>query len=725
MYRICILLLVCFAGSLTGQETRADWLRKLKTAPEDTAKTTLYGKLAVGYVGVNFDSAWYYAQTGLALAKKLEDPSAIARLYNTNSSVCFGMGQFAPGKAYADSALAIALEENDEKVLGNAYLNVGHYYRTEQQPDSAIHFYKLSLDLKIRQKDSVGMGAAYNSIGFCTYSKGDISGALDYYYKSVEIREALNDKKGLANAYLNIAFVHLDRHDTKPALDALGKSHQLFTELGIPQSVANVCNAYGIAFVNDSNYVPARRYYEESLSIRTQLGDSAGMAECYTNIGNIYNLQHMHDSAFMYYRKTIAFLDMVSADHAVSFLANYATSAAQIGKLDSAQWAIMYAKSITSQNAQPDLRISLYGALATYYEAIGKLDSALYYSTSYYQLRDSVYRSESTKALGEMETKYQTTKKQKAIDDLTALQKQKDLQLLSLSVGAGLLVLLAGFVIYGSIQRKKTNRLLEKQNHEISVKNKDITDSITYARRIQQSVLPDERILFDNVGDAFIHYQPRDIVSGDFYWFRKEGSRLYVACADCTGHGVPGALVSVIGVNLLGQIIDSEKNISTGHLLDQLHRRMFVALNKDSEARGSKDGMDIAVICIDKQTKQVEFSGASRSILRVSSSGAEQIKGNRFSIGGVHEVHETDMFTTAVLPLMSGDAYYLFTDGFADQFGGPQNKKFMSRQLSDLLYAHSRLPMNEQQQKLEETFRQWKGMHEQVDDVLIIGMRIG
>lgn len=719
-----LIAFIFFFTGLSAQETRADLIRQLKTAPVDTAKVNLYGKIAYAYVGINFDSAIDYAQQGLVLAKQLDDDLAAGRMYNATSSILFNMGQFAEGKAYADSAVVIAQAESDNKLLSNAYINMGNYYRTRNNVDSAIYFYSQSLRLKEPLNDSLGLSACYNSLGFCYYQQGNVKSALDYYYKAVAIRDALGDKKGLANTYLNISFIHMDRGENLPALETLDKSYALYTELGNTQSIANVANAYGIVYMTDKDYPNALMWYGKSLELRAQLGDSAGMAESYNNIGNIYNVLNKHDSAFFYYRQTIALLDKATPDAQVTFLANYATSAAILGKTDSALWALSLAEEITKQDYRPDLLISLYGGKSTYYEAIGKFDSALIYLRLTHHLSDSVYRADNLKALGEMETKYQTTKKQKEIDDLTAAQKQKNLQLLSLSIGIGLLVILIGYVIYGSIQRKKTNRLLAAQNLEISEKNKDITDSITYARRIQRSVLPDENVLFSNVSDAFIMYQPRDIVSGDFYWFRKEGSRLYVACADCTGHGVPGALVSVIGVNLLEQIVTAQKSISTGELLDQLHRMMYVALHKDSLARGSSDGMDIGVLCIDTTANKVEFSGASRPMFHYTNESLVQVKGERYSIGGVREIETASMFTTNSFALQKGDAFYLFTDGYADQFGGPDGKKFMSKKFYDLVASNAKADMKNQQSALDRSFKNWKGSNAQVDDVLVIGVRV-
>lgn len=722
-FPVTLLFIFLFASAI-AQESRADLIRKLKTAPEDTAKVNIYGKIALAYVGINFDSAIDYAQQGLTLAKKLDDDPAVGRMYNANASVLIQMGLFTESKAYADSSVAIAKAENDNKLLSNAYINIGNFYRTRNNIDSAIYFYSQSLALKEPLNDSIGLSACYNSLGFCNYQQGNVKSALDYYYKAVAIRDALGDKKGLANTYLNISFIHMDRGETKPALETLDKSYHLYTELGNTQSIANVSNAYGIVYMTDKDYPNALKWYGLSLELRSQLGDSAGMAESYNNIGNIYNVQNKHDSAIIYYRKTIALLNYATPDAQVTFLANYSTSAATLGKTDSARWALSIAEEITKKDYRPDLLISLYGGKSTYYEVIGKFDSALYYVRLTYHLSDSVYRADNLKALGEMETKYQTTKKQKEIDDLTAAQKQKDLQLLSLSIGIGLMIILISYVIYGSIQRKKTNRLLALQNQEISEKNKDITDSITYARRIQQSVLPDEDVLFSNVIDAFIFYQPRDIVSGDFYWFRKEGSRLYVACADCTGHGVPGALVSVIGVNLLEQIVTAKKSISTGELLDQLHRMMYVALHKDSLARGSTDGMDIGVLCIDTAANKVEFSGASRPLFHYTGKTLTQVKGERYSIGGVREVESASMFKTNEFSLEKGDAFYLFTDGYADQFGGRDGKKFMSKKFFELIATNTDTEMKVQQTMLDRAFKSWKGSNAQVDDVLVIGVRV-
>lgn len=720
-FRVTILLIL-LSCNIAAQESIATLRTQLNSAQEDTAKVALYNKISKAYFGINNDSAVYFSNRSLTLALKIGNELYEGRARNVLALAYINSGKFEQALPELILARNIGESENDLPLQGSSNHNLGNVYRMLQSTDSAIYFYERGLTIRRMLNDSAGIASGLGGLGVCYYQKGDLKKSLDYYYMVVPIREAMHDKKGLATVYFNIALIHVDRKEKAPALEVLDKSFTLYSEIGNTQALASVCNTIGIVYVDDKNYSEGRKWYAKSLDMRIQANDSSGIAECYTNIGNIYTLEKKFDSAFVWYRRTLEYLAISDVVHQVNYLCNYAVAASALGKTDSARWAITQARGIVAIENRPDMVMSLYGTLSEYYEKSGQLDSALYFTRQYYALQDSTYRNESLKALGEMETKYETTKKQKAIDELIAEQKQKDLQILAALIGIGLLIVLGGIVIYGSIQRKKTNLLLASQNEEISIKNKDITDSINYARRIQQSVLSDENILFGNVNEAFLHYKPRDIVSGDFYWFRKEGSRLYVACADCTGHGVPGALVSVIGVNILNQILDADRAISTGAMLSHLHRMIIQALNKDINERDSKDGMDIGVLCFDSVAKTVEFSGASRPLYVFNGHILEQMKGDRFSIGGAKEVDDETGFATHEFPLVKGNKFYLSTDGFYDQFGGPNNKKFMSRQFFSLIADNAHLPLSQQLATLEKAFSKWKGNHEQVDDILVIGI---
>jgi serine phosphatase RsbU (regulator of sigma subunit) len=262
---------------------------------------------------------------------------------------------------------------------------------------------------------------------------------------------------------------------------------------------------------------------------------------------------------------------------------------------------------------------------------------------------------------------------------------------------------------------------IEAQKVDLETAYTGIQDSIHYSQRIQQAILPTSEDVRKIVPDSFVLFYPRDIVSGDFYWLAEREERRFIACVDCTGHGVPGALMSMIGNTLLNQII-LEKNITAPEeVLNSLHEGVRHALKQDAGG-DTRDGMDIALISLDKNNTELRYAGANRNLWIVRKGQLVDIKANKFPIAGIQE--DQRRFTGHTLPLQKGDCIYLSTDGYADQFGGPRGKKFMVKQLTNLLAGMRDLPMTEQRTVLEHKFNEWRGHNEQVDDVLVIGIRI-
>lgn len=262
---------------------------------------------------------------------------------------------------------------------------------------------------------------------------------------------------------------------------------------------------------------------------------------------------------------------------------------------------------------------------------------------------------------------------------------------------------------------------IEAQKVDLEMAYTGIQDSIHYSQRIQQAILPTPEDVRKIVPDSFVLFYPRDIVSGDFYWLAERDERRFIACVDCTGHGVPGALMSMIGNTLLNQII-LEKNITAPEeVLNSLHEGVRHALKQDAGG-DTRDGMDIALISLNKNNTELRYAGANRNLWIVRNAQLIDIKANKFPIAGIQE--DQRRFSGHTVPLQRGDCIYLSTDGYADQFGGPRGKKFMVRQLTNLLVGMHDLPMTEQRSILEHKFNEWRGHNEQVDDVLIIGIRI-
>lgn len=274
---------------------------------------------------------------------------------------------------------------------------------------------------------------------------------------------------------------------------------------------------------------------------------------------------------------------------------------------------------------------------------------------------------------------------------------------------------------YDITERKQAEKMLEKRNLELDQKNKDIIGSIEYARQIQQAILPYDKKLKELVPDAFIYYSPKDLVSGDFYWFHKKGDVVYVAAIDCTGHGVPGALMSVIANSLIRDIVIKRGVGSPAEILKLMDIELEEAMSKEGHV-ASSDGMDVALCRFNQSEGVVDFAGAFRPLVRVRNDELAEFKGQRYPIGFYYGVEKK--FENTRIPLEKGDAFYMFSDGYIDQFGGEKGKKFNKKRFKQLLLSVQEMNMEEQQSFLEYAFKNWKQDDEQVDDVLVMGIKV-
>ena len=271
------------------------------------------------------------------------------------------------------------------------------------------------------------------------------------------------------------------------------------------------------------------------------------------------------------------------------------------------------------------------------------------------------------------------------------------------------------------MEKERIAREVEKQRDQLSAMHKDLTDSIRYARKIQQALLPSDYYFHSQLPESFILYMPRDIVSGDFYWLNKKDDRIFFAVADCTGHGVPGAFMSMIGFEILDKIINDQGVIHPGEILNILNYGISNTFSRGEEDLLLKDGMDISFCTLDRKNKVLEFAGAFHTLYLIRGNKILEYKGDRVSVG-LGEEESGEQFTNHIIYLEEEDKIYLFTDGYVDQFGGPNGKKYMYRRFRHLLLSVHELPMSQQKQILYESFQYWQGDYKQVDDVLILGL---
>jgi len=268
------------------------------------------------------------------------------------------------------------------------------------------------------------------------------------------------------------------------------------------------------------------------------------------------------------------------------------------------------------------------------------------------------------------------------------------------------------------IIRQRT-REIEEQKHIVEEKNKEIIDSISYAQRLQQAILPSAKFIHENLHENFILYKPKDIVAGDFYWMQKVGDWVLFAACDCTGHGVPGAMVSVVGANSLNRCVNEFKLIEPAKILDKLTQLVEETFSQsESEVR---DGMDMSLCALNTKTLELKWAGANNPIWYLKNAELKEIKGDKQPIG---KYENRKPFTSHHLQMEKGDRIYLFTDGYADQFGGDKGKKFKYSQLKEMILHFGFSPLKEQHQKLDEIFENWRKNMEQTDDVCLWGVKI-
>ena len=373
-----------------------------------------------------------------------------------------------------------------------------------------------------------------------------------------------------------------------------------------------------------------------------------------------------------------------------------------------------------SKNSTVTLKSDVYKGLSNSYLAIGNFAQAHAYQSKHMLITDSINKENSNNRLLAMENAFKNEQSQLELDNLKNINKlqeaeieKQNTQKIAMAIGFFLMLLLAFFIFRSYKQKKKSNLLLEE-------KNKEITDSITYAKRIQNAILPSDTTVKEYLPNNFVLYLPKDIIAGDFYWLERKDDNILFAAADCTGHGVPGAMVSVVCNNALNRTVREYGLTNPAEILNKTREIVVQEFEKSDE--DVKDGMDISLCCLDLSGSYaiLQWAGANNPLWIIRKHELIEVKPNKQPIG------KTDnplSFTTHEIQLQKGDTIYVFTDGFADQFGGPKGKKFMYKPFKELLLSIQNKTMEEQKIVLEQHFENWRGSLEQVDDVCVIGVR--
>ncbi len=592
--------------------------------------------------------------------------------------------------------------------------------------DSAIHYGNIALAFSRKEGLKTNESNILISLGNAYLDKGNFGKALEHYIEADKLFESLKDERGMIQAAMNMGLVFDEQNLFDKALSQYNIALDHSKAAGNKKQYASCLNLLGGLYYDKDNFKDLK-YYEEALEINRYLKDIPKIMDCLNNTAVIYQERGNYSKAltnlktYLVYSKqmndqkgivtglhniALVYKDKKEYPNAISYLDSCIFTAKQIKDFD-------------------DLRES-YSTLYEIYKDENKLNKALECFELSAIAKDSLISQTQGNELIEMSTKYETEKKetqnQVLNQEITLKNVESSRQQIAIIL-IGVILIIVGIVAFILIKqnraKQRINQQLAEKNHIIEEQHKDITDSIQYSKRIQEAIMPSLHVWDEILPDSFVLYKPKDVLSGDFYWLEKSKDTIYFAACDCTGHGVPGAMVSVICSTGLNRAVKEFGLKDTGQILDKVRELVLETFEKSESS--VQDGMDISICAIKTKTIDLKWSGANNPLWYLDKGEAKEITANKQPIG---KVDDPAPFTTHTLQLNKEDIIYVFTDGYADQFGGPKGKKFKYKQLKELLIANSAKKMEEQKEILLNTFNAWKGNLEQVDDVCIIGVRV-
>jgi serine phosphatase RsbU (regulator of sigma subunit) len=625
------------------------------------------------------------------------------------------------------------LQQDALSYTGVVYYHKGYY-------DKALEYWERSLALSLELEDVVSEAELYNNIGVIYRSKGDNQAALSYFQKNLEIQEVLVDTLQMARSVSNIGniYYYMDI-DLQKAMQYYNRGLKLFESIGDLKSVAYLYNSIGCIEQKNEEFISAIESFEKGKEIFTRLKDDYGIAYTQNNLGSVYLEEGKYQQALKVSSEALKLFQTLGDQKTVASI--YTDIAEAYHRSD--QYAMSLsnyqkASKLYEELQTPSELYEVYKSISSVYESTGNTVEAFNFYKKYSELKDNVISKDYLEQVSDLETKYEAEKNRRALIEEKAIVQSQKAELLRKNIAikgiaAGLvLVLVFSALLFSQYrQKRRANLLLNKQNLEIKnqhdqikIQKKEITDSIEYASRIQNGLLPSERLLKSHLKDFFIYYRPRDIVSGDFYWYAKVGEKIVIIAADCTGHGVPGAFMSILSISYLNEVVSKDRITKPSDILETLRNYIICTLNqelRDGEELKTYDGIDMSVVTYTPSRKKLEFAGAYNPLYLIRHKQLFEYKADRMPVGLYSS--ESTTFNSQQIEIKDDDQIYLFSDGIPDQFGGPNNKKFMVRKFKNLLVKNADKSLLAQKEAIHKTISEWQNDTEQIDDILVMGIK--
>lgn len=701
----------------------------------------------------NPEKSVLYGLSAIKISKEIKNYELQYMAEFTTGFAYYIQNDFENAITHLDKSLELSrLNKNQEgeasslNRIGNTYQLMGEYHK-------ALRFYEEAMDINRNLQNDQEVARTLTNLGSVYRLYGNYELAINQHLEALGIYEGLQNNEGIAWSALNIARLFKMMKNYPKSIDYVNQSLLIYQkieqDLKVSTGVTLCLKELGSIYYEMGDLDNAIEYSEKVLARNKSTENQLGIANSLSTLGKIYFDGAKYEQAEEFLIQAKALKDSLNDNTEIASILRY------LGRIylmhGNASRADTYLNSsldfAQNQNLKKDIN-ETYLALSNLYEYTNRPTLALDYYKRYINLKDSL----NNQKINELELQYEFDKEQRKIEfeqhqreieQKAKLQKQKIFTWVF--VGGFLFMIILAYVIFKSYQRKKkTNIILTQQKNEIEEQRNEIeaqrdfvtqqrdkiahqntiiTDSIEYAKRIQSALFPQEKFLNRVLPDYFIYMKPKNIVSGDFYWVAEKEDKLIVAVSDCTGHGVPGAFMSMLGIAFLNEIVNKNTKIQANTILDQLRENIIDSLHQEYGVRGSKDGMDMSICIFDKKTFEMQFAGAYNPVYILREKEIIELKADKMPVG-IHAVNVAKDFTNQEFKLEKMDMLYLFSDGYLDQFGGEKGMKFKQKAFKELLVNIAHKSTEIQKQEIEKTMEEWQGNQSQLDDMMIMGIRI-
>ncbi len=591
--------------------------------------------------------------------------------------------------------------------------------------------------------------------GICYLNSGNLASALDCFIKAANIYEKYDNNEGLALVYMYIAETYNQQENLDNTKIYLKRAIKIYEKQKDSTNLATALLNLGYTNYYMDQYDTALFLFSTTRDLFQRLNDTIGYAYSLGNSGLAYSGLSDFKKAEEYLLPAIEILTREGDERAVTeYVIKYAGVLQYRGEIKEAIVCATKGFGSAKKIGIKEYERDAAHTLSRLYEISGMYDSAYHYQSLYISANDSIKSDENIQKMADLRTEFEVAKKQTEVELLERNKLFQRIIILGLII---ILLLAAGLILVYYLNLKRSGKLmaalderralLEKQSSELKEKNEkiiraneelkqlyEITNSqkeeiisgLNYAQRIQKAILPPEAYITELINENFIFYKPKEIVSGDFYYIKQINHYIILVAADCTGHGVPGALMSMLGISYLNEIVQRKEITQANHVLNELRKEIKHSLRQTGKKEESRDGIDMALVVVDTDKSIMQYSGAYNPLYIISKINGnlvfKEIKPDMMPVG-VHFSGDIS-FTNHEIKLGIGDTFYLSTDGFLDQSGGSGNTKFGKEKFKKLLLEIHDQPLYEQKEILERTLNEWMGKHPQRDDILVIGARI-